>query len=50
MSQVPLWFERKFEFSFPVELLPGTQVGGQFFCCAHCARLATSADLRDQAA
>ena len=22
MSQVPLWFERKFEFSFPVELLP----------------------------
>jgi uncharacterized damage-inducible protein DinB len=22
MTQVPLWFERKFEFSFPVELLP----------------------------
>jgi uncharacterized damage-inducible protein DinB len=22
MRQVPLWFERKFEFSFPVELLP----------------------------
>jgi uncharacterized damage-inducible protein DinB len=22
MSQVPLWFERKFEFSFPVELYP----------------------------
>jgi uncharacterized damage-inducible protein DinB len=22
MSQVPTWFERKFEFSFPVELLP----------------------------
>jgi uncharacterized damage-inducible protein DinB len=22
MSQVPAWFERKFEFSFPVELLP----------------------------
>src|SRR6266436_3505830 len=22
MSQVPFWFERKFEFSFPVELLP----------------------------
>ena len=22
MSQVPVWFERKFEFSFPVELLP----------------------------
>jgi len=22
MSQVPLWFERKFEFSFPVELWP----------------------------
>jgi len=21
MSQVPIWFERKFEFSFPVELL-----------------------------
>jgi hypothetical protein len=22
MSQVPIWFERKFEFSFPVELPP----------------------------
>ena len=22
MCQVPIWFERKFEFSFPVELLP----------------------------
>ena len=22
MSQVPIWFERKFEFSFPLELLP----------------------------
>lgn len=22
MSQVPIWFERKFEYSFPVELLP----------------------------
>jgi len=22
MSEVPIWFERKFEFSFPVELLP----------------------------
>jgi hypothetical protein len=22
MSQMPIWFERKFEFSFPVELLP----------------------------
>src|ERR1700692_265018 len=22
MSQVPIWFERKFEFSFPVELVP----------------------------
>ena len=22
MSQVPVWFERKFEFSFPVELCP----------------------------
>jgi uncharacterized damage-inducible protein DinB len=25
MSQVPIWFERKFEFSFPVELLPNLQ-------------------------
>jgi hypothetical protein len=22
MSQVPIWFERKFDFSFPAELLP----------------------------
>jgi len=22
MSQVPIWFEHKFEFSFPAELLP----------------------------
>ena len=22
MSQVPIWFERKFELSFPAELLP----------------------------
>jgi hypothetical protein len=22
MCQLPIWFERKFEFSFPVELLP----------------------------
>src|SRR5258706_9867284 len=25
MSHVPVWFERKFEFSFPVELLPNLQ-------------------------
>jgi uncharacterized damage-inducible protein DinB len=25
MSQVPIWFERKFEFSFPAELLPNLQ-------------------------
>jgi uncharacterized damage-inducible protein DinB len=25
MSQVPVWFERKFEFSFPVELHPNLQ-------------------------
>src|ERR1700682_5397153 len=25
MSQVSIWFERKFEFSFPVELLPNLQ-------------------------
>jgi len=24
--------------------------GGRFFCCAHCARSATSADVRDRAA
>jgi hypothetical protein len=22
MSQLPIWFERKFDFSFPVEMLP----------------------------
>jgi len=25
MSQIPLWFERKFEFSFPTELYPNLQ-------------------------
>jgi hypothetical protein len=25
-------------------------VSGRFFCCAHCARSATSADVRDRAA
>jgi hypothetical protein len=28
----------------------GVEVGTQWFCCAHCARSATSADLRDRAA
>jgi hypothetical protein len=28
----------------------GVEVGGRFFCCAHCARSATSADVRDRAA
>jgi len=28
----------------------GVEVGGQFFCCAHCARLTTSADVKDRAA
>jgi hypothetical protein len=28
----------------------GVEVGGRFFCCAHCARKATSADVRDRAA
>src|ERR1700722_16684389 len=37
MSQVPVWFERKFEFSFPVELYPNV-----------CARLrGTPARLED---
>jgi uncharacterized damage-inducible protein DinB len=37
MSQIPIWFERKFEFSFPVDLLPNL-----------CARLrGTSARLED---
>ena len=25
MSQVPIWYERKFEFSFPVELYPNVR-------------------------
>jgi Rieske Fe-S protein len=28
----------------------GTEVAGQFFCCAHCAKVSTSADLKDRAA
>ena len=28
----------------------GTEVSGRFFCCAHCARIATSADVKDRAA
>jgi hypothetical protein len=28
----------------------GVEVSGRFFCCAHCARIATSADVRDRAA
>ena len=28
----------------------GTEVSGRFFCCAHCAKAATSADVRDRAA
>lgn len=28
----------------------GVEVAGQFFCCADCARHATSADVRDRAA
>ena len=28
----------------------GTEVGGRFFCCAHCARESTKADVRDRAA
>jgi hypothetical protein len=28
----------------------GTEVGGRFFCCAHCARTATSADVVDRVA
>jgi hypothetical protein len=28
----------------------GVEVEGHFFCCAHCARLATSADVRDRVA
>jgi hypothetical protein len=26
------------------------EVAGRFFCCAHCARAATSADVKDRAA
>ena len=37
MSQAPIWFERKFEFSFPVEMFPNL-----------CARLrGTAARLED---
>jgi hypothetical protein len=28
----------------------GVEVGERFFCCAHCARMATSADVKDRAA
>lgn len=28
----------------------GSEVSGKFFCCAHCAKAATSADLKDRAA
>jgi hypothetical protein len=28
----------------------GVEVGGHFYCCAHCARLSTSADVKDRAA
>jgi hypothetical protein len=28
----------------------GVEVGGRFFCCAHCARSVTSADVKDRAA
>jgi hypothetical protein len=28
----------------------GVEVNGHFFCCAHCARSSTSADVRDRAA
>ena len=28
----------------------GVEVGGRFFCCAHCARSSTSADVKDRAA
>jgi hypothetical protein len=28
----------------------GVEVRGQFFCCAHCARIATSADVKDRVA
>jgi hypothetical protein len=28
----------------------GIEVGGRFFCCAHCARAETAADVKDRAA
>jgi len=28
----------------------GVEVSGRFFCCAHCAKSATSADVKDRAA
>jgi len=28
----------------------GTEVSGRVFCCAHCAKVATSGDVRDRAA
>jgi Rieske Fe-S protein len=28
----------------------GTEVSGRMFCCAHCAKAATSANVRDRAA
>jgi hypothetical protein len=28
----------------------GVEVSGQFYCCAHCARTATSADVKDRVA
>jgi hypothetical protein len=28
----------------------GVEVSGHFYCCAHCARIATSADVKDRAA
>jgi hypothetical protein len=28
----------------------GTEVDGHFYCCANCARAATSADVRDRVA
>jgi hypothetical protein len=27
----------------------GVEVGGKFFCCANCARLATGAEVKDRA-
>jgi hypothetical protein len=28
----------------------GTEVNGHFYCCAHCARAATQADVKDRVA